>query len=114
MQIVCKRKGGIGLPGVELKFGSNSVEPAAWEAAKAKLDPAWLAAMLEPGDDGAPAEIVVVDSAPPPMAAKAKVAMVESAETIDEINALSRDETRKTVLAAIDKRLKALGEAFEE
>ncbi|NIQ96932.1 MAG: hypothetical protein GWN87_24205 [Desulfuromonadales bacterium] len=48
------------------------------------------------------------------MSAKAKAAMVESAETIEEINALSSGETRKTVLAAIDKRLKALGEAFEE
>lgn len=116
VQIICNHPGGIGLHhGVRLFHGTNSVDPNAWAENQKSLHSDFLAGLLEPRDKGVPAMVVVVDgeSKPPPMSAKDKCTMVLACNSLDELDRLARDENRKTVLAAIDKRMHELAEAEE-
>lgn len=111
MKVVCNRPGGFGLHGgLILRHGDNDVDSALWEENKRKLPLGWLDDLMTP-KNGKPAQIVVVGaSAPGPKAygAAEKVAVVRKCNSLDELAQLSDGETRKTVVAAIEKRLAEL------
>jgi hypothetical protein len=117
MKVFCHRPGGIDFGLVRLRHGENDVDDQAWHQSVAKLSSklkeGWLGgktpSISVAGDGGAQASLPLA-SAPEPMLARDVITLVEAATEPDELERLAQDETRKTVLAAIQKRAKQLAE----
>jgi len=115
MVIVCNRPSGFILPCLQIQPGENVVDDALWAKVEAILNPIWLDALLT-SQNGAPPELVISDGAgdaaeSPQLPAKDKIALVDACESIDDLAQYESDETRKTVLAAIERRFRYLTEA---
>ncbi len=123
MIVICNHKGGVSLPGLRIAPGRNEIDGAAWEAAMAKVSDRLMAGlmagsppMLEVDGDKRPTAPVEIQAEAPPKAApipdensKKRIARVQSASTLGELTALADGETRKTVIAAIERRLEEIG-----
>jgi hypothetical protein len=107
MRIKCNRPGGFKLFHVKLVHGVNEIKDEHWLGMEEKLDPKFLQALTIPIGDN-PAQLELLDETPVLMSAKDKIALAENADTLDALDALSKDETRKTVIVAIEKRLEQL------
>lgn len=110
MLIFCNRIGGYNLLGIDLRLGENEVDAERWADVAAKLPPAWLDALLTP-QGSKPPDLVIEQDKGPLMAAKEKIALIERAGHIEDLAQYEAGETRKTVLLAIERRMRALIEA---
>ena len=114
MRIICNRPSGFGLPGLRIRPGENLVDDDLWTSIRIKLNPRWLAALLAPKPNGPPELVVLLDSdceyetEPAPMSAKEKIALIERCRNADDLAQYEAGEARKTVLAAIERRLEWL------
>jgi hypothetical protein len=121
LTIQCHRPGGFALGGVVLKYGRNEVPADAWSAALGSLHQKLADALLysstpdivvhrpEPTQPALPLDAGTAEAVE--LLARDKIAIIEAATEPDELERLADGETRKTVLAAIQKRAKALAEA---
>ena len=117
MLIVCNRPSGFILPGLPIKPGENIVDDDLWREVEAKLNPVWLNALLTPQGLAMP-ELILCDDAGEPEAepeaeapqfsAKDKIALIDACESIDDLAQYETGETRKTVLVAIERRMRVL------
>ncbi len=123
MKVTCNRKGGVTLPRVlsktekgksqyeplRLKHGVNEVDADHFEASCEAANPQWIEAIAGPDKHGTPGLRVIdgdspFDDSDHPMTAAEKIAVIKAATSLDELDALSKDEDRSTVQKAIDKR----------
>lgn len=114
MRVVCNNPDGLDLHQLRVEPGENLVDDAVWDTVLATINPRWLATLTSRvGCLPAQLELRVDSPAPAPaparvcdveLTAKEKIALVEAATTYDQLDALERNETRKTVLQAIYKR----------
>ncbi len=96
-------KGEVLFPRLRLRKGDNEVSEEHLYALEKHCNPAWfeeICKSLEVGESD--------DDGPAPMNAADKIDVVKEAETLAELEGLADGEERKTVLAAIDKRLEEL------
>ena len=112
MLIECNRPGGFSFFGLRLAPGENIVDDEAWAAIKPRLAPKYLDALLAPRGDKPP-QLVIYDAEPdaPRCLARDKIALIERCADIDDLALFEMGETRKTVLAAIERRMATLAEA---
>lgn len=107
MRITCNRRGGFSFFGLRLTEGENIVDDDLWAATKAKLAPKYLAGLLEHRGE-LPAMLIELNDAGepllPPFNAKDTIALIESCQSLDDLAKYETGETRKTVLAAIERR----------
>jgi hypothetical protein len=119
MKVFCHRPGGIDFGLVRLRHGENDVDDQAWHQSVAKLSSklkeGWLGgktpSITIAAGAGAQASLPLEPAREPePMLARDVITLVEAATEPDQLERLAQDETRKTVLAAIQKRAKQLAE----
>jgi hypothetical protein len=104
-------EGKLEYPALKLKKGDNDVDEDHFEAVLDRANPAWREAMLKDYlevDGYEPADADDEGDDDPPMTAADAIEAAKSAETVEALEALEDGETRKTVLAAIEKRAEEL------
>jgi hypothetical protein len=121
MLIICNIANGLRLSQLQLEPGENMIDDDLWTDVAAEIHPRWLADLTtrvgcrppqlelrrdcqlsNSGFDDGPAA--------PQLNARDKIAMVEVADTLDALDVLAHNETRKTVLIAIERRLGELAD----
>ena len=106
--IFCNRPGGFNLFGLELRLGENLVDDDVWADVRPRLDPCWLDALTTPRNGGQP-ELVLSDGAGRQVeTARDKIAKIETCQDLVDLDQLLANESRKTVLAAAEKRMDEL------
>jgi hypothetical protein len=124
MKVFCHYRGGYEFGAIRLYHGENVVDDKLWNEAIAKLDPrlrdAWMGGktptIVVDKDPGHQVALPLAPAPAPareaePMLAKDVIAIVETATEPEQLEQLAEGETRKTVLAAIQRRAKQLAEA---
>lgn len=121
MIIFCNRPGGFKLFGVRLTKGENIVDDDIWARVRNKLDAKLYTGLTEPTGDapailelrddtglaplaGDEAKAEIIDE----LRAKDKIAMIDACEISDDLYQHAKGETRKTVLLAIERRMRVL------
>lgn len=111
MRIICNRPGGFSFFGVRIDAGENIVDDDVWAKIRRRLAPRILAGLLEQCGEAEPDLVLLDDAGEPPLTAKEKIALVELCGSVDELAQYETNETRKTVLAAIERRMDTLVDA---
>ena len=120
MKVRCNRPGGFGLrhpdgTSIQIVHGVNTVDEDRFLAAMGHCDPRWAKAISTPKKRGQLPDLEPcedddeTDSEPmSEMSAKEKIEAIKEVTSLEVLAALSDDEERSTVLAAIEKRLAEL------
>lgn len=122
MKVFCHYPGGYQFGALRLHRGENVVDDEIFTDEMAKLDPRIRDALMggktptlvtvkEVGSQEALPLAPTPEAEPAPMLARDVIAKVEAATEPDELEQYANGETRKTVLAAIQKRARQLAEA---
>lgn len=111
MRIICNRPGGFSFFGVRLNAGENIVDDDIWATIKSRLAPKYLAALLEQRGEAEPDLVLLDDAGESPLTAKEKIVLIDRCGSVDELAQYETNETRKTVLAAIERRMDSLVDA---